>query len=122
MGRLSNVAKLPASVVEQLDAKLRESWYGDLEANRSWLEEKGHKISLSALHRYSVALRSVDARQGKTRALFRPDVHKKLREGQRDALLIELGRLRLREQELLTQLAEMANDSEMGPEAEVCEG
>ncbi|CAM5528853.1 phage protein Gp27 family protein [Rhodanobacter lindaniclasticus] len=107
MARRSSVAKLPAPVQTELDERIRCAWYGAIERHVEWLESRGHKVSKSAIGRYSQSLHSVDAANG----LQPAEIVEQSRSAQRaagrhrDALLIELGQLRLREAAILSALS-----------------
>lgn len=107
MARRSAVMKLPLATRCALDQRLRGGAYGDLAALVEWLHQEGHEVSKSALHRYATALRQVDAEGGDQAARVQQVSRENggAARGVRDGLLLELGRLRYREHELLSQLA-----------------
>lgn len=56
----SSVLSLPPPVRAWLDAELRRNGYSEFVRLERELLERGHRISNSALHRYSLALRRLD--------------------------------------------------------------
>jgi hypothetical protein len=54
--------KLPTKVLIQLNQRLRTAQYGELIPTSNWLHELGHPISKSAVGRYAMRLRTLDAR------------------------------------------------------------
>lgn len=53
----SKVFELPPELREQLNERLVNSGFAGYEALAEWLEENGHKISKSSIHRYGEELR-----------------------------------------------------------------
>jgi len=113
MARRSEVMKLPTDVREFVDAQLRGAVYGNYDGLSKQLLKRGYNVSKSALHRYGVALRQVDAANG------RQDVqvaavsieNSAVAVGRRDGLLLELGRLAHRQAEILTEIARLDSGS-----------
>lgn len=109
MGRRSELLKLPVSVRCEVDDRLRKAAYGDYVAITAWLTRNGYAVSKSAVHRYGLALRQVDAGRGDQEAL----VAQVSRENGctaaaiRDGLLLELGRLRYRESQILVKISQL---------------
>lgn len=56
MPRRSGVLALPASVRDELNARLVANGFSGYEALSEWLEEQGYTLSKSALHRHGSAL------------------------------------------------------------------
>ena len=57
----STVELLPADVREELDRRLVETAFGSYEVHATWLGEKGHAVSKSALKRYGVRTKAAAA-------------------------------------------------------------
>ena len=55
------MAKVPDPLREKLNARLRANGYSDFCALSDWMSEQGYPISKSAIHRYTLRLRKVDA-------------------------------------------------------------
>ena len=109
MPRTAKVLQLPPEVRAQLDAKLRTNGYSGVVALSEWLDGLRHSIGKSALHDYALALRRLDAERGdETARISLRGVGDDLGGEEVNMLLIELGRLRLREAQILAKLAEIA--------------
>lgn len=52
----SKIALLPEEVRSELDDRLVESAFGDVQGQSDWLKAQGHDISKSSVHRYSSVL------------------------------------------------------------------
>ena len=105
MAMRSTLRKLTSEDLAQLHARIRESWYADLEGHLAWLSEKGYEITRSSLHRYVVLLRDADAHRGDEKASLA--VRKTNSQGARKRLLERLGALRLEEIGILERLREL---------------
>ena len=108
MARTAKLLQLPVEVSEQLDAKLRANGYSDFVKLAEWLTELGHPIRKSALHEYSTALKRTDADAGDTKAIISTrGVGNASAVGESESLLLELGRLRFREAQIVARLVEL---------------
>lgn len=109
MTRRSEILKLPVALRCDLDEKLRTNAYGDYVALSDWLEGQGFGVSKSSIHRYGRALRKIDADDGALGPRIAAEArrHEGSPGAQRDELLLELGRLHYRQQQLLAQIAQL---------------
>ena len=109
MPRKAKALQLPAEVRDELDAKLRENAYAGLVPLSKWLAGRGHPIGKSALHEYALALRRTDAERGDSVAILSVrGMGDNLGGEDATPLLLELGRLRFQEAQILAKLAEIA--------------
>jgi hypothetical protein len=53
MARISTIQKLPAEVIQQLNARLVEHKFSGYEDHAAWLATLGHEVSKSSIHRYA---------------------------------------------------------------------
>ncbi len=108
----SKVFLLPTEILDQLNARLRSNGYAELEQLSAWLAANGHRIGKSALGEYSIKLREADARGGDLRAVLRSRPPKRKVEDELpttvEDVLMELGRLRVRERALLALLDQLS--------------
>lgn len=106
MGHRHSVSKLPAEIRAALNERFRSNWYGDFSAVAAWMKTQGHTMSRSALHRYAQALKRQDIAEGRSEAQLadRASDISQVRYTE-TLLLVELGRLRRRELQILEQLA-----------------
>lgn len=102
-----SVAKLPAHVREELNARIRDAGYSRYEDHEQWLAGLGYEISKSSIHRWGQRLRAYAAGRGDAIAGVLETRTAAQRERARGTILKELGLLRLRELELLDRLAEL---------------
>lgn len=109
MGRRSEVMKLPVAVRCELDERLRQAAYGDYLGVSAWLAAQGYEVSKSAMHRYGTALRQVDASSGRQDAQVAQvaQASGSSERGRRDGLLLELGRLRYREAQIIDEISQL---------------
>jgi hypothetical protein len=64
MAKVLTILTWPQAFRIQVDKLLRDSGYGDMAVISKWCTEQGKPISKSALHRYCLSLRQVDAEMG----------------------------------------------------------
>lgn len=64
MSQLPKVLQLPASTRSMLDEKLRAASYCMAPQMSAWLLSQGFQVSKSAVGRYALTLRAMDARNG----------------------------------------------------------
>lgn len=109
MPRIAKVLQLSPELRDELDEKLRANAYAGVVALSEWLAGSGHPIGKSALHEYALALRRTDAERGDSVAILSLRGMGDNLGGSEDAtaLLLELGRLRFREAQILARLAEI---------------
>lgn len=103
MPPISVVKKLPKKLRDELDERLRASSYGDIILHTEWLQEKGVKCSKSALHRYSMELKTRD----RAASSIARDMRDDLSDREAVDLLLELGTLRVKEKRILDRLEEI---------------
>jgi len=100
------IATLPADVLLELHARLRQNGYAQAVAISEWLGSLGYSISKTTVNAYSQELRVLDAEAGDTSATI---IQRRRKSGptssSRLGLLLELGRLRLREHQIIQELA-----------------
>lgn len=106
MPQAPKVLKLPEHVREHLDMQIRASAYSGYVAISEWLESvHGHQISKSVLGEYGKVLRESDAQFGISVGMLRKAIASSVSPNHRlDDLLLELGRLRLREHQILAEI------------------
>lgn len=110
MPRTAKALQLPADVRMELDSKLRANAYSGLVELSEWLAVQGHHIGKSALGEYAQSLRRIDAEAGSVTAIIRQrGVGDDLGGEEANQLLLELGRLRFREAQILARLADIAS-------------
>lgn len=105
MPRQNFSSKLPKDVKQELDARIRESHYCLQTEHANWLLSKGHSTSKSAMNRYSRALMKADNVQ--TNSSVELSATAATDRGHltpREQILMQLGELRLQENELIQQL------------------
>lgn len=95
--------QIPPGLREELNARLRQSGYSGLVELSEWLSRQGYKIGKSAVHRYSVELKAQDRAYEISTAGGRGDISKLTTSD----MLIELGRLRVREHQIIKRLADI---------------
>lgn len=59
MPRRSVISLLPPTIKRQLDARLRDSAFGDLLGIAAWLKNRGHPVGRSAVGVYALKFRDV---------------------------------------------------------------
>lgn len=59
MPRRSVISLLPPAIKRQLDARLRDSAFGDLVGIAAWLKRRGHPVGKSAVGAYALKFRAV---------------------------------------------------------------
>lgn len=103
------ILRLPDGVRADLDDRIRSNGYGGYVALSEWLAAT-HRISISktALGNYGKALMLTDAKSGASnRSHMKRAIASSTRRsgpGRLNELLLELGRLRLREHQILAEL------------------
>tara|TARA_R110002095_G_scaffold215574_1_gene210180 strand:- start:892 stop:1239 length:348 start_codon:yes stop_codon:yes gene_type:complete len=101
------INKLPKEVKDELNKKLRESNYGEYIEIALWLRTLGHDASKSSVARYGKMLKAKDlAIDGLADALGL-DTDEAYSDRSAFQILVELGSLRVKEMELISQLKEM---------------
>jgi len=103
MARKPAMSNVPADLREEVNRRLRQGYYSQDDV-RGWLAQQGYEIAKSSFNRYVLALRANDGneRMSPTRLAVRNTDPDGLSSEQQ--ILIELGRLKVREVELLEQL------------------
>ncbi|KAB8173403.1 DUF3486 family protein [Lysobacter maris] len=108
MPRSSKLLKLPQDLLTELNDRIRANGYSGYADLSAWLRGKGHVVGRSAVHAYGQSLREVDAGAGDVAAIVsRAGVGQPCRNQRAEAIVAELGRLRVREHQLLQELAEL---------------
>lgn len=107
MARKSTMHKVPDDLRNEVNARLRKELYANQQGVRQWLADQGYDISKSSFNRYVVALKANDGNRGRsTLGLIARDADANGLT-RADEILMELGRLRVREAELLDELREI---------------
>lgn len=94
MGRKSSIKTLPKEILDRLNARIAK---GDvtLEELTEWLEERGHKRSRSAVHRYAQEIERVQARLRQSREITEAvarELGDAATQGKQGRLLVEMAR------------------------------
>lgn len=111
MARATFFNKLPEDIQHEVNKRLRLSSYGNQNELLEWLQGHGYKATKSAVNRYALALKRADGYEN----MMAHDIaaeHSGFEGLNRiDSILIELGRIKVREHELISELKEL-RDSE----------
>lgn len=106
MPQAPKVLNLPEGVRQELDARLRANGYSGFVSISQWLaREHGQNIGKTTLANYGRALLKVDVNTALRPGLLRDQLAASTKSDRTlNELLIELGRIRVREHEILTQI------------------
>jgi hypothetical protein len=104
MARATFFNKLPEDIQQEVNKRLRQSSYGNQKELLEWLIGAGYNVTKSSLSRYSTALRRSDGYDNMTAHEIAAETSSSEGLSRQDAILIELGKLKLRENELITEL------------------
>lgn len=113
MPRPPKMATLPPEVLAEAHERLRKNGYSQSVELSKWLADLGFSISKTAINDYSQQLRTLDAEGGDVIATM---MQRRRQSGALNSskigLLVELGQLRVREHQILAELAalEQAGD------------
>jgi hypothetical protein len=114
MSRPTFLSRISEETREELNRKLRSTFYSGFLEVAEWLKGLGFNASKSSVHRYAVALRESDGMNyasGLTiAAKARTSISGLCREEQ---IFMEIGRLRVMENELLVELSKLRDDPEL---------
>lgn len=113
MPRPPKMTTLPPAVMAEVQERLRNNGYTQSVEISQWLAELGFSISKTTVNDYSQQLRTLDAEDGDIIATM---MQRRRKSGalssSKIGLLIELGQLRVREHQILTQLANLEQAGE----------
>ena len=108
MPRTPKLLKLPQELLIELNDRIRANGYSGYADLSMWLRGKGYPVGKSAVHAYGQTLREADAGAGDVAAIVsRAGIKQSCRSQRANAILAELGSLRVREHQLLQELAEL---------------
>jgi Protein of unknown function (DUF3486) len=103
---VSSLEKLPPALLKDFDERWRSHAYGGIDEAAEWLKQSGHPKSRSAIGRYVVRLRRVNAEKGQHRALMRRSGKVSAKYAARVAeITLELAKLHLLQKALLDELS-----------------
>lgn len=94
MGRKSSIKTLPKPVLDRLNAMLSEGTV-TLDEVTAWLEERGHKRSRTAVHRYAREIEKVQSRLRQSREITEAvtrELGDAATQGKQGRLLVEMAR------------------------------
>lgn len=110
MARATFFNKLPEDIQNEVNRRLRVSSYGNQNELLEWLLEQGYHATKSALSRYAVALKRSDGFENKSAHDIAAESSGHAGLSRADSILIELGRMKIREMELLREWNELRDD------------
>ena len=105
--RQNFAAKLPIEVKVELDKRLRKSCYCLPGEHAEWLTNLGHNTSRSAMSRYSKVLNIADCAAKSSTEITANMNKENAHLSRKDQILIELGKLKIRENMLIEQLTKL---------------
>ncbi|MGD9861196.1 MAG: phage protein Gp27 family protein [Marinobacterium sp.] len=97
------MSNVPADLRAEVNRRLRLGYYSQ-EDVRGWLALEGYEIGKSSFNRYAVALRENDGNEGVSPIRLAAKNTDPDGLSSEQQILLELGRLKVREAELLEQL------------------
>ena len=108
MPPLSIIETLPDDLKAELDRKIRDAKYSDIDATTEWLNARGIDISRSTVARYNKLLKNKD-RQSISAAVVKDLNYHSYKSMNAEQLVAELGALRYREVKVLNLLAKISS-------------
>ena len=120
--------KLPDEIREELNQRIRKSNYTSPGEHAEWLQSLGYQASRSGLSRYGRTLMKIDGQPSIAREISARRASEYGHLTPHERILVQLGELKVREAELLKELAAITggygielnvNDAETVPESDL---
>lgn len=105
MPKARKIMQIPQNIRDELNRRLRDNGYSDFVVLSEWLKWLGHDISKSAIHRYTVGLKEQD----QAYSAFTTGFQIGIPDHTASEILMELGALRVRENDLLKRLEDISH-------------